>query len=77
MQIDVQIANSNLPSGGIPNSTNVKTGVYKITFSHRTYTQSEYDYKLERAELYRYLWLAGLPFVLLGIKAFRDILEDK
>lgn len=58
-----------------PNAWFIDSG--EINLQYRVYTQSEYDYKIERSELYRWIWLAGFPLVLVGIKAFRDILEDK
>lgn len=43
----------------------------------RAYTQSEYDYKIERYFLYEFLWIASIPVVLVSLKSLRDIIEDK
>ena len=48
-----------------------------LSYEPRVLSESEYSYQIERHALYFWLWMAAAPFVLLGVKTFRDLLEGK
>ncbi len=48
-----------------------------LSYEPRVLSESEYSYQIERHALYFWLWVVAAPFVLLGVKTFRDLLEGK
>ena len=48
-----------------------------LSYEPRVLSESEYSYQIERSTLYFWLFVAAAPFVLLGVKTFRGLLEGK
>lgn len=52
-------------------------GEKTLSYEPRVLSESEHSYQIERSALYFWLWVAAAPFVLLGVKTFRDLLDGK
>ena len=64
-------------TGGVMTFESPQVTNSTIFYQNRVYTQSEYDYKIEKYLLYAFLPLVAIPIALVSIKTLRDILEDK
>lgn len=63
--------------GGIPKSGTGLLEAKDLNFWYRVLTQSDYVAEMERIWLYQLLWITAIPFVMLGVKALKDILHKK
>jgi len=64
-------------TGGIPKSGTGLLEAKDLNFWYRVLTQSDYVAEMERIWLYQLLWITAIPFVMLGVKALKDILYKK
>lgn len=64
-------------SGGVMEFESSNIANSTIFYQNRVFTQTEYDYKIEKYLLYAFLPLVAIPIALVSIKTLRDILEDK
>lgn len=64
-------------TGGIQKSGTGLLEAQNLNFYYRALTQSDYVAEMERIWLYQLLWITAIPFVMLGVKALKDILYKK